>query len=273
MSAISLRRAGITLMGTTTGEGPTVLLLHAGGENRRAWEPVARALEDAGHASVAYDQRGHGDSGRRGADALPTFAADVVAMIDADNAAPVVVGASLGGLAALLALGQPGVEERVAGLVLVDVVPDPPPSSTRRWLSQTVPVLADQALVDDILKRGATLRETARRLTLPVLAVRGGDASPLEDADFRRFRELVPHARVVAVPRAGHLVARDAPAELAAHLVAFLGQPDVRRRRIERFLRDAGADATEHSRGTLLPHLQRTGDTLQGWGSPGGLNA
>ena len=270
-AAISLSRGDVTLVGERTGDGPPLVLLHAGREDRSVWRPVARGLADAGHGGVAYDQRGHGDSGGEDADALPAFAADVVAMIDALDAAPGVVGASLGGLAALHALGGPGVEDRVAGLVLVDVVHDPPRDATRRWLRPTLGAeLADHPRVEDILSRAPALREAARRLAVPVLAVRG-EKSPLEDSDFGRLTGLVPHAQVVVVPRAGHLVARDAPSELAALLVAFLRRPDVRRRRIDRFLTDAGADATEHPGGTLRAHLQRTGDTLRDWGAPAWL--
>ena len=132
MTDVALQRPDVTLIGTGTGtgEGPPALLLHAGGERRQTWEPVAAALAQAGYCSLAYDQRGHGDSDPANADSLPSFAADVAAMIDTLDAAPVVVGCSLGGLAALLAL-DPQLEARVAGLILVDVVPDSPPQRTR----------------------------------------------------------------------------------------------------------------------------------------------
>jgi pimeloyl-ACP methyl ester carboxylesterase len=176
---------------------------------------VATALEAAGVASLAYDLRGHGDSGDADADRLPPFAADVAAMIDALPALPVVVGASLGGLAALLALGRPGVS--AAGLVLVDVVPDPPPASTRRFLGSR----AHAPLVGDILGRAAQLRASTARLALPVMLIRGGEGSPMCDADELRLKTLLPHADVTTIASAGHLVARDEPAALARALVGF----------------------------------------------------
>lgn len=222
MTDVSLERGDATLRGTVTGSGPPVLLLHAGGESRGVWRPVAGALARAGYCAVAYDQRGHGESDPAGDDRLPTFAADVVAMVATLHGPPVVVGSSLGGLAALLALADPGLQERVAGLVLVDVVPDPPPRATRSFLHGAPGELEHVPLVEDILGRAATLRAIAARLSLPVLLVRGGGASPISAPDVRRFTALVPHAQVTTVAGAGHLVARDAPAELATELVAFL---------------------------------------------------
>lgn len=62
MTGLVLPCAGVVLHGEAVGAGPPAVLLHAGGERRGVWSPVARALEDAGCSSVAYDLRGHGDS-------------------------------------------------------------------------------------------------------------------------------------------------------------------------------------------------------------------
>ena len=274
MSDLNLRtevtqhRPDVKLIGTRAGEGPPVLLLHAGGETRQTWEPLLAALAQAGYSSVAYDQRGHGDSRPANADNLSGFAADVVAMVDNTfDAAPVVVGCSLGGLAALLAL-DPRVQALVAGLMMVDVVPDPPPERTRAWLARTLGDRVNEPIVDDILGRGQALRAVARRLELPVRLIRGGADSPVTDDDARRLLDLVPHATTVTIPGAGHLIARDTPTELATAIISFLQDAAVRRRRIDEFLSRAGAGTTEHPGGTLLAHLHRTADTLQRWGAP-----
>ena len=70
---------------------------------------------------IALDLRGHGDSERSAAGhyRLGDFAADVIAVSRALPAPPVLVGASLGGLAALLAVARTG--EQVPALVLVDI--------------------------------------------------------------------------------------------------------------------------------------------------------
>jgi pimeloyl-ACP methyl ester carboxylesterase len=105
-----------------------VLLLHGGGQTRHAWARTARLLAEHGWHAVAVDQRGHGDSEwvPDGAYAFADFGADaaeVARQIARERGEkPVAIGASLGGIASLLALGAPG-EPVLAGLVLVDVVP------------------------------------------------------------------------------------------------------------------------------------------------------
>ena len=107
---------------------PPVLLVHGGGQTRHSWSGTARALADRGWYAVAYDQRGHGESGRP-ADKdyrAVRFAEDLVEVATQvrllTGTTPVVVGASLGGLSGLLAEGEldPGC---TAGLVLVDITP------------------------------------------------------------------------------------------------------------------------------------------------------
>ncbi|WP_188195661.1 alpha/beta fold hydrolase [Nonomuraea sp. SYSU D8015] len=210
----TLVRDGATLRATATGTGPTVLLLHAGGERRGVWSPVVAALTPCGLRTVAFDLRGHGDSSGR-ATTLRTIAKDVTAMICREPAPVVVVGASLGGLAAIASLADPRAARHVAGLVLVDVVPDPDPDRVRAWLDDRGLRRHSLELVEDILGQGPELLATATRIELPILLVRGGPGSPLTDADVERFRAANPALTVSRVPSAGHLVARDAPDELA----------------------------------------------------------
>jgi pimeloyl-ACP methyl ester carboxylesterase len=112
-------------------EGPVVLLLHGGGQTRHAWRATAQSLAQAGWVAYAVDQRGHGDSDwvADGAYAASDFAADAralaVALAKRGGRAPVVVGASLGGIASLLAEGKtkPGAKLPFSALVLVDITP------------------------------------------------------------------------------------------------------------------------------------------------------
>ena len=112
-------------------EGPVVLLLHGGGQTRHAWRATTQSLAHAGWVAYALDQRGHGDSewAADGAYAAADFAADAkavaLALAQRGGRAPVVVGASLGGIAALLALGamKPGDPPLFSALVLVDITP------------------------------------------------------------------------------------------------------------------------------------------------------
>ena len=92
--------------------GLPVLLLHGGGQTRHAWKKTAQEIARRGHTAYALDQRGHGDSDwvANGAYDFTDFAADAKAVAaelsrrSGDN--PIIVGASLGGIAALLAEGD-----------------------------------------------------------------------------------------------------------------------------------------------------------------------
>lgn len=225
MTDVTLALSDVTLRATVTGTGPTILLLHAGAERRGVWAPVAARMAECGLRTVAFDLRGHGESSGR-ATMLRAIADDVIEMVGREPAPIVVVGASLGGFAAIVALADPSVARRVAGLVLVDVVPDPDPGRVRSWLNDRG-LLDDHAeLAGDILSSGPELLAQAAALDLPILLVRGG-RSPLGDADADRLLTANPRVTVARVPSAGHLVARDAPAELArivsAHATTWLG--------------------------------------------------
>lgn len=100
-----------------------VVLLHGGGQTRHSWNTTAAHLGRLGWYALTVDLRGHGDSGWSpdGDYGLDSFAADVKAIVDFLGRPPVLVGASLGGVAALAALGHHA--ELAIGLVLVDVSP------------------------------------------------------------------------------------------------------------------------------------------------------
>jgi pimeloyl-ACP methyl ester carboxylesterase len=112
--------------------GPPVLLLHGGGQTRHAWRATAAQLARAGWTAYALDQRGHGDSEwiADGAYAFADFGADAGVVADAlavrHGCRPVTIGASLGGIASLLAEGRLQSGERsgmFAAVVLVDITP------------------------------------------------------------------------------------------------------------------------------------------------------
>lgn len=117
---------GLTLAADVAGpvDGPTIVLLHGGGQTRHSWAGTWRLLAEAGWRVWSVDLRGHGDSDwAPDGDYTPdSFAADVVAVAASLPRPPVLVGASLGGIASLLAVGEAPVQDDLArGLVLVDV--------------------------------------------------------------------------------------------------------------------------------------------------------
>jgi len=112
--------------------GAPVLLLHGGGQTRHAWEKTAQDLARKGWVAYALDQRGHGDSDwlESGAYHFQDYAGDVAAvartLAERHGQKPVVIGASLGGISALLAQGKAQSEKAeplFAALVLVDITP------------------------------------------------------------------------------------------------------------------------------------------------------
>lgn len=120
---------GNRLVGDLHGmSGRPALLLHGGGQTRHAWNATGGRLAARGLRAWSMDQRGHGDSDwvPGGGYAFADFGRDVIAVSDAimaeTGARPIAIGASLGGIASMLAEGglRPGT---LAGLVLVDVTP------------------------------------------------------------------------------------------------------------------------------------------------------
>lgn len=105
------------------GTAPPVLLAHGGGQTRAAWKNTARRLAGEGWQAIAIDQRGHGESAwsPSGTYEMNDFAADLLAVAGQLDRKPAMVGASLGGLAGLIAEDQrPG---SFSSLTLVDVTP------------------------------------------------------------------------------------------------------------------------------------------------------
>ena len=84
-----------------------VLLFHGGGQTRHAWGGALQALAGSGWYGASFDLPGHGDSGWApdGRYDLELFAgcvADAAAEFDR----PALVGASLGGISSLVAVGE-----------------------------------------------------------------------------------------------------------------------------------------------------------------------
>jgi pimeloyl-ACP methyl ester carboxylesterase len=245
---------------------PPVILLHGGGQTRHSWGTTLRALGEHGWRAYAVDLRGHGDSewAADGDYTLDAFAGDILAIRRTFDAAPALVGASLGGVASLAAIGEHPDEDVARALVLVDVAPRieeqgrlrigafmaehmndgfgsleevadaiaaynphrPRPTDLRgleknlrrrddgRWYWHWDPQfiggrLGGQDETRSSLIDPVRLQAAARALTVPTLLVRGRVSDLLSEEGAQELLQLVPHAKLVDVAGAGHMVAGD----------------------------------------------------------------
>lgn len=104
--------------------GLPVILIHGGGQTRHSWKHLAQRLIRNGCQVTNVDMRGHGDSAwaADGDYSLDAMVKDLHVIIAQQPAAPVVIGASLGGITALVASGESS-QATVRGIALVDIVP------------------------------------------------------------------------------------------------------------------------------------------------------
>ncbi|WP_428681074.1 alpha/beta fold hydrolase [Sphingopyxis sp.] len=134
--ATFVARDGFRLVADRGGsaDAPAVILLHGGGQTRHSWSRAVDHLLAAGFQVINYDARGHGESdwSPEGAYQLADRAGDLVAVTASLGVPFVLVGASLGGATSIVAIDR-GL--RPAGLVLVDIVPEPDPRGIDRIVS------------------------------------------------------------------------------------------------------------------------------------------
>jgi pimeloyl-ACP methyl ester carboxylesterase len=245
---------------------PPVVLLHGGGQTRHSWGTTLGAVASKGWHAYAVDLRGHGESdwAADGDYTLDAFAGDVLEISDAFDTPPVLVGASLGGIASLAAIGEHPDQRVARALVLVDVAPRmeeqgrmrigafmmehmddgfasldevadaiqaynphrPRPSDLKgleknlrhadngRWYWHWDPAFIGGRLGSPDETRSSIvdperLGKAARALTVPTLLVRGRVSDLLSEEGAQELLEMVPHARLVDVAGAGHMVAGD----------------------------------------------------------------
>src|SRR6266700_3913854 len=89
---------GVDIAGDAWGDpkGPLVVLQHGGGQTRHAWKGAGETLGHAGYRAVAFDARGHGDSGWAPADEYGSdySVKDLLCVVEAlGGTRPILVGA------------------------------------------------------------------------------------------------------------------------------------------------------------------------------------
>ncbi|MFI8456137.1 alpha/beta fold hydrolase [Kitasatospora sp. NPDC085464] len=237
------------------GSGPAVVLLHSSVCDRRMWDAQWQPLLDAGYRVVRADFHGFGESPL--SEVPYSDSRDVLALLDhlgIESAA--LVGASHGGRIALtVAALRP---QAVTALALLAAgMPGHEPSETLRAFGDREEELIEAGDIDGAValnvdtwlgpEATAEVREDVRRMqrhafdvqmeatvgpdkeevdlssvTAPALAVGGAHDLP----DFREIAAtlaaVLPNARHLELPWAGHLPSLERPEETTALLLDFL---------------------------------------------------
>ncbi|CAN5157773.1 alpha/beta hydrolase [soil metagenome] len=244
---------GARLAWWSDGDGPPLVLVHAGVADARMWEPLLPMLTPA-HRVVRFDMRGFG----RTRSIAGTFAParDLALLLDAlDIECAHVVGASFGGLVALeLAATEP---DRVESLVLLaPALPDIEPSpqllafaqaeeqaiqigqiddaveiNVKMWASGSAPgtrdLVADmqRAAFDLQLRERAESEELEPPISQSLSTILATTTIAVGDRDVidfihiaERLQRELPDATLHHIDDAGHLLALDQP-EVVAQLI------------------------------------------------------
>ncbi|MEZ4905155.1 MAG: alpha/beta hydrolase [Spirosomataceae bacterium] len=103
---------------------PPVILLHGGGQTQHSWGDTAKVLAEKGWYAITYDARGHGASSwsAEGNYLTDALVADLKAVIYQIGVKPALIGASMGGITAMMLEGE-SEEAQASAIVLVDIAP------------------------------------------------------------------------------------------------------------------------------------------------------
>jgi valacyclovir hydrolase len=228
-------------------DGPPLLLLHGGFGSVEDFDPLAPML--AGFRLIAMDSRGQGMStlgapltyARIEADALAVLAALGVASAD-------VLGYSDGGIVGLRLAARPDSPVRRLAAIGAQhrLPPDDPargmferltPEKWREIMPQSVaryealnPAPDFPALTGHVralwLSEGADAypEDSVQGITAPVLLIRGDEDRVVARVETAILADLIPGARLLNLPWAGHEAQADAPEAVAAMLLRFLAE-------------------------------------------------
>ena len=127
---------GLTLKSDCFGDPGSkqcILLAHGGGQTRRAWQSTAKQVAAQSHYAVALDLRGHGDSdwAPDGDYSIDAFANDLLLVSVQLSSRPILIGASLGGIAAMIAAGEID-QTAFSAVIFVDITPTMEPAGVEK---------------------------------------------------------------------------------------------------------------------------------------------
>jgi len=217
-------------------EHPCVLLLPGALQSRCVWTDTAKSLARAGRYVVSLDLRGHGESAisSDGNYSLDAFIADLVAVLAQLSSRPVIVGSTLGGWIALTALG-----EAKAPLATGLVLSNPPPEISEenayalsKAFEQEAAKNSESHQFDERFLTGGfdfadlktRIAQSAPRLKIPTLIVRGAESEVSSPQSTEALAELIPNSEIAEITGGGHYVAFDNTDEFNAVLLEFFEQ-------------------------------------------------
>ena len=228
-------------------EGPALLLLHGGFGSAEDFEPLAGPL-GAQFRLIAIDSRGQGMS--TSGDVPFTYArleADALAALEALGVGSAdVLGYSDGGIVGLRLAARPGgpVRRLVAIGAQNRLLPEDPargmferltpekwraimPESVERYerLNPEADFPRLTGLIRDLWLSGgpdAYPEETVRRIAAPTLLIRGDADQVVARVETAILADLIPGAKLLNLPWAGHEAQADAPEAVAAAVLRFL---------------------------------------------------
>jgi pimeloyl-ACP methyl ester carboxylesterase len=244
------------------GTGDLVVLGHGLGGNHASWYQQVDPLNAAGYDVLTWDQRGFGGSSRRTGTIGPVVAIeDLRALLDHVGLERVhLVGQSMGGWTAMgFAIAN---SDRLASLTLTDTLAgvmddavlaalrggDGPPARVvddtavaehpalgerfcrehpdRALLYQQLAGFGDKPDDADILGLLTSTwfdLDTVKALSLPVLGIVGSEDQLCSPAAMAAVVDVIPGARLVTVPGAGHSPYFEEPDAWNDALLGFLG--------------------------------------------------
>lgn len=205
---------------------PTILLVHGWSSFGLRFLPWVEPLRRAGYAVVAFDQPAHGrSSGRRAT--LPMFAEAARRVADSLGPLAAIVGHSLGGAAAAIAMANGLQAERV---ILLAPAADPFDAARRFGGMVGLAQFLSRRLFDDYQELTAhDIRDLHAQATAPQIARPGLVVHDLEDTDVpwcegERYARYWPQATLLSTTGLGHHRVTIAPETLDAALRFLRGE-------------------------------------------------
>ena len=232
-----------------TGRRPPLLLIHGAGGTHMHWPASLRRLPD--WTVYALDLPGHGKSTGPGRASIAAYCDALYGFVQALGLARVVLaGHSMGGaIVQEVALHYPG---RLAGIVLVgtgarlrvapailDGIRSDFPATARTiadWVhDKNVPEQLKRLYLQAVLENDPQVmygdfyacdqfdrRADVARIATPALVLCGSNDLMTPPKFSESLAQTLPNARLALIPNAGHMVALEAPEEVAAAVNAFL---------------------------------------------------